>query len=487
MENQPSPNAAGAVPALSSDLFDNLFRALTYSEWDLIVFMENEHQWQPPAGVTPPPDLSEYGNIEFGTMLFLLHNHNYIQNTDVRVLVDLVIYPLLWAKGLPPSYITTDQYNSLQNCRDVYSDGSLIATSLFALFDQNWIIALCNFILTMKDSAFYNNYQLPLPYYTTPLTITPWNPANNRFTVAMLADWGTGTGEAVATLNYALLQVPDCIIHLGDVYYAGTPVKASGLPDYVSTDEEIDNFLNLWPSGWSGRSFTLNSNHEMYCGANGLFQDVLVPSSPFAAQGATTIFAIQVGDWTLLGLDSAYYADPGELFMYGSLVSNPSRQPDQIAWIKSLHLNPAKTIVLTHHNALDFNCDPTKQAQYNQPFWSQVNEALGGDPYAWYWGHLHNGIVYTSPVSIKEGLEWTTNTYCRCLGNGAIPYGTASELVTAPSVNIEWFAGKGEPVQELQNGYVVLDFELNGEIVSSVSESFYIAAESVFSKTIFQA
>jgi hypothetical protein len=64
------------------------------------------------------------------------------------------------------------------------------------------------------------------------------------------------------------------------------------------------------------------------------------------------------------------------------------------------------------------------------------------------------------------------NTYCRCLGNGSMPFGTPTELVQQPSENIEWFAGMGSPVQELENGYVILNFEINEGKVVEIFEDF---------------
>ena len=44
----------------------------------------------------------------------------------------------------------------------------------------------------------------------------------------------------------------------------------------------------------------------MDSGANGLFEALADPL--FAAQQGSTYFAIEFGDWLVLGLDSAYYA-----------------------------------------------------------------------------------------------------------------------------------------------------------------------------------
>src|SRR5262249_217207 len=52
--------------------------------------------------------------------------------------------------------------------------------------------------------------------------------------IALVADWGTGTPSALAVAAQIQAQNPDHVIHLGDVYYAGTK-------------DEIENrFLSIW-------------------------------------------------------------------------------------------------------------------------------------------------------------------------------------------------------------------------------------------------
>ena len=51
--------------------------------------------------------------------------------------------------------------------------------------------------------------------------------------VGIIGDWGTGQQDAIDVLNQMMLQKPDVIIHVGDIYYAGTP------------DECSTNFLGL--------------------------------------------------------------------------------------------------------------------------------------------------------------------------------------------------------------------------------------------------
>jgi predicted phosphodiesterase len=40
--------------------------------------------------------------------------------------------------------------------------------------------------------------------------------------IALVSDWGTGTDEARQVAAFLAQQKPDAVIHLGDIYYAGT-------------------------------------------------------------------------------------------------------------------------------------------------------------------------------------------------------------------------------------------------------------------------
>lgn len=133
--------------------------------------------------------------------------------------------------------------------------------------------------------------------------------------IALVGDWGTGQftdGEALSIMTQIMGHSPDYLIHLGDVYYAGTT------GDFLPSNEEMNNFLNDWPNSSqlpAGNSFMLNSNHEMYSGAKGYF-NVGLADQRFSQQQGTSYFALQYAGWTILGLDSAYYS-PGAMFMSG--------------------------------------------------------------------------------------------------------------------------------------------------------------------------
>src|SRR5262245_32202788 len=44
--------------------------------------------------------------------------------------------------------------------------------------------------------------------------------------VAVIGDWGTGLPDAIAMVGQIVDELaPDVLVHLGDVYYAGTPAE----------------------------------------------------------------------------------------------------------------------------------------------------------------------------------------------------------------------------------------------------------------------
>ncbi|MGH9445713.1 MAG: hypothetical protein ACRD3O_08305, partial [Terriglobia bacterium] len=229
--------------------------------------------------------------------------------------------------------------------------------------------------------------------------------------------------------------------------------------DYWPLHEESNNLLGFWPQGFVGRSFTLNSNHEMYSGAEGYFQALRAQGSPFAAQNGTSYFALEYGGWTILGLDTAYYST-SPMIVEGALGGLGGAQ---LQWIQGLRLSPSRVIVLTHHTGL------SDDGSAKDPLWAELNSALSGDPFAWYWGHAHLGVVYKAPsVANQPG----SSTFSRCLGHGALPYGDASELHGASRV--EWYAHTPQPSgKQVYNGFAMLTLQSANGRVTSISEEFY--------------
>lgn len=219
-------------------------------------------------------------------------------------------------------------------------------------------------------------------------------------TIAITGDWGGGNEAAQAVAARIRALNPDHVIHLGDVYYAGT-------------EREVrERFLKYWPAPTdAGRSFALNSNHEMYSGGYGYF-DVTLPEFKQPA----SYFSLGNKNWRLIGLDTGYVEH--------------DLNAEQVEWLRGQFKgsNP-KTILLSHHQL--FSAYENTDASNLQ---SRVRPLLdAGQIYGWFWGHEHLNVVYKDFMGIKG----------RCLGNSCFPYDTPTKAKT--KVPVEWINTRATP------------------------------------------
>lgn len=233
---------------------------------------------------------------------------------------------------------------------------------------------------------------------------------NDSATIAIIGDWGGGNAaaQAVAKQIQQLNPQPDHIIHLGDVYYAGTEKEVQ------------ERFLKYW--NWfmpkpPGRSFALNSNHEMYSGGYGYFDLTLKQFKQPASY-----FSLSNKNWRFIGLDTGYVEHD---------LNN-----EQVDWLTGQFKgNNPKTILLSHHQLFsayeNTNADHLKSRV--QPF-LQANQIYG-----WIWGHEHLCVVYEKFMGIKAV----------CLGNGCFPYNTPNRQ---PKVPVAWIDDRPQPNDEEYRG-----------------------------------
>jgi Calcineurin-like phosphoesterase len=235
--------------------------------------------------------------------------------------------------------------------------------------------------------------------------------ASQPITIAIAGDWGSGDiderpSPAAAIAGHIGDRRHNYTIHLGDVYYAGL------------VNEERDNFLNQWPSGKDG-TYTLNSNHEMYCGGKGYF-DFLLADPKFKSQQELSYFALNNENWLIIGLDTAFFAYHQSLLYEQGSLSDPRERDGtiQIEWMSELLKQNAgkRVILLTHHDG--FDVDPLTGAVTLKPLYQVVIQHLKDvRDFFWYWGHVHTGIAYKQII-----LNQNSTFSARCVGHGAIPY-----------------------------------------------------------------
>jgi hypothetical protein len=371
----------------------------------------------------------------------------------------------LFALGVvPPPTITVAEWRFLLKKVDseeaASPDGSIYGTRKYEQLDPWWIASLYNSLTSVIWARFGTaprSARLP-----------------ESVSIGIVGDWGTGVDAKYAGRNPAqkvmhslLSKKVDYIVHLGDVYYSGTPDN----PTFLPGNEELDQFVRCWPRGRKpGSSYTLNSNHEMYSLGRGYFGNALADAN-FKHQNKTSYFLLQNAHWQIFGLDSAYASPDRATFMDGAL------DPAQIAFLKKARDPKRRSIVMTHHNPLSVYGKTTNR------LWAQVEQGFSGrQPDYWYWGHIHNGIVYKcegrSPVARNA-------TRARCIGHSAIPFGFAwgltkpetlraaapGALPTAfqPIDTVDYFAHEPVPRSPyIKNGYAVL--RLSG---AGISEEIY--------------
>jgi predicted phosphodiesterase len=234
--------------------------------------------------------------------------------------------------------------------------------------------------------------------------------------IGIIGDWGTGEQIAIDLLQQVKAQQPDLLIHLGDVYYAGT------------STEMTHNFLQVCNSilGPNIPIYSLCGNHDMYSGGAPYYQmlDTIGQQSSY--------FCLRGNFWQIIAVDTGNN-DQNPL----TVSTNMTKLNDtEIPWAldKVQNAGGRRTILLSHH-------------QLFSPFGSVGS--VDGTPYCfnpnlygvfkgvltavdvWLWGHEHTLAVYDQYMGLGKG---------RCIGASAIPVFTGQQSYT-PDGSLHTFNG----------------------------------------------
>lgn len=284
-----------------------------------------------------------------------------------------------------------------------------IATHAFLPRDPGWLSVVYHRLRTrIRGKA-------PFPEHVALDDFTVALP--DRCTVALVSDWGTGNAHAVAVAKQIARRAPDHVVHLGDIYYSGTP------------REVRQHFLDVWRAFGprDARYWCLNANHDMYSGGFGYFQHVL----PAFGQPAS-YFALTNTWWRLIGLDSAYVTQ--------------SFTTPQMAWLDAQTLGSSRNILLTHHNLLSqFRRRGDALEEWLDP------HLTDGRVFGWFWGHEHHLVQYADYRCVK----------CRCIGHGALPYIPPDRLRVKHVVAVERMETRASPTNPARgmHGLALLTFD----------------------------
>ena len=202
--------------------------------------------------------------------------------------------------------------------------------------------------------------------------------------IGLLGDWGTGLYGA-PKIAEAILKDPNpfaMLIHLGDIYYAGTE------------SETRERFLTPWPMRRAAINRALNGNHEMYSGGRFYFEQIL----PAFQQDASYFFH-QNQDWTIVGLDVAH--------------TDHAIDWEQVRWLKGVLDQAAerKVILFSHHQLFSYYDAQGVKLWGNKSFAEILRSKR---IFAWYWGHEHRCAIYLEP-------DGESGVWGRCIGHGGMP------------------------------------------------------------------
>lgn len=200
----------------------------------------------------------------------------------------------------------------------------------------------------------------------------------------------------------------DLIIHLGDVYFAG------------SSKEFLRNFLAPFRSV-GPRVVTLIGNHDLYFGADTVLDAMDVLRQP------GRYFCIENPHWRIACLDTSLPAE--------SIRRNTGRlDKGQLRWLESLLTarNQKRTILMSHHFIVSgWESPSTELKEQLEPYLKKI--------FAWYWGHEHCCAVYEKrtvgingacignggfletwePPKRRELVGWFTERRCSCHRDGS--------------------------------------------------------------------
>ena len=218
--------------------------------------------------------------------------------------------------------------------------------------------------------------------------------------IGVVADWGTGEPEALEVLRQVKQHDPNVVMHLGDIYYAGTEYEVE---NYFY--EPWKRILELDTSKIV--SLVLPGNHDLYAGG-----------APFYALlkklgQEASFFCLRNEHWQLLGLDTA---------LNDKLGGKPTAlDPTEAEWVihKIQTAGKRRTILLSHHQL--FSTDEQFDGKsYNQNLYDQLRSILPKVD-LWLWGHEHAVVIFKKYQGLERG---------RCIGGSAFPVGNFEMPIT---------------------------------------------------------
>ena len=260
--------------------------------------------------------------------------------------------------------------------------------------------------------------------------------------VAILGDWGTGQNPAKLLLRQIANKNPDVVIHLGDIYYAGTQFEVTTY--FLPIWQQI---LNLGAKLDRFPTFTLAGNHDYYSGGVAYYQMLQKLGQP------ASYFCLRNANWQFIAMDTGYHDH------------NPAAGGDgatylldtEVTWLtdKVNNAGGRRNVLLSHHQ-LFTAFDAIDNGEINMRLYPQVAPILPKVS-LWLWGHEHDFTLYDAYKGLARSC---------CMGHAAFPVGEAEVPKDPKHPEIPLIKGDdGDPIRLgvtgglYNHGYAIIDID----------------------------
>ena len=254
--------------------------------------------------------------------------------------------------------------------------------------------------------------------------VLPVLPRNAR--IGLFADWGTGTEDARSLLQQLHAHDVDVLLHLGDIYYSGTPKECQEY--FLDVIDEVFRSADGGPRRVP--AYTLAGNHDMYDGGEGYYGLLakLNPAPTFTREAGqpASYFCLRSpgGKWQLLCMDTGLHDHDPFTVSTNVTFLDPAEEAWHVDKVRRWSEAGGRTLLFSHNQlftAFDgvgqtgkekLAVNPKLQASYRK-----FLDAAGDhrNIAGWFWGHEHNLCVYEPYADLAKG---------RCIGHGAVPVST---------------------------------------------------------------
>ncbi|MCZ8516143.1 metallophosphoesterase [Paenibacillus filicis] len=223
-------------------------------------------------------------------------------------------------------------------------------------------------------------------------------PIENKLKIAFISDWGTGAKDAESLLLQVMSHEPEMLIHLGDIYYAGT------------MDEVQNNFYNIIEKNVNleqTKVYNLSGNHDMYSGGKGYYWLLK------HLKQQASYFCLRNDYWQFLAMDTGL----NDNNPFTTHLKLTYLDPAEVVWHldKFKTAGTRKTVLLSHHQFFSDGGVGMDEHGRKVAFNPHLNTAFHkvlDQVELWLWGHEHNLIVFDEYINLQRG---------RCIGASAFP------------------------------------------------------------------